>query len=75
MAHALVVIVAAGLAIACCAGSASASVGPSATGAAPTQITPQGVHPGGAEHPAAPARDLPADPLTPRSSTVSRFRH
>ncbi len=40
MAHALVVIVAAGLAITCCAGSVSASVAPSAAGAAPTPNMP-----------------------------------
>ena len=40
MVHVLVAIAAAGFAIVCCAGSASASAGPSATGAAPTQITP-----------------------------------
>ena len=40
MAHRLVVIVAAVLAMACCAGSASAKVGPGAAVAAPTPITP-----------------------------------
>jgi len=40
MAHRLVVIVAMVLAMACCAGSASAKVGPSADASAPPRITP-----------------------------------
>jgi len=40
MAHRLVVIVAMVLAMACCAGSASAKVGPSAAASAPPRFTP-----------------------------------
>jgi len=40
MAHRLVGIVATVLAIACCAGSAAAKVGPSAAAGAPPRITP-----------------------------------